>query len=125
MIHKLPIASYLAQVATFDEPILDVRSPKEFLKGHIPGANNLPLFEDDERHLVGLMYKQEGRDPAVRKGYELVGPKLTQFVKTADMICPDRKLAVHRDNERVVPADRECIFRRNAAFSGKSPANQL
>ncbi len=95
MINKLPIAAYLSHVEASHEPILDVRSPKEFLKGHIPGANNLPLFEDDERHLVGLMYKQEGQDPAVRKGYELVGPKLKQFVEKADSISPDRRLAVH------------------------------
>ena len=26
--------------------ILDVRSPGEFLKGHIPRASNLPIFSD-------------------------------------------------------------------------------
>ena len=30
-------------------PILDVRSPGEFLHAHIPGAHSLPLFTDEER----------------------------------------------------------------------------
>ena len=95
MIHKLPIVAYLDRVETSSQPILDVRSPKEFLKGHIPGANNLPLFENEERHIIGLMYKQEGQAQAVRKGYELVGPKLKQFVEEVDKLCPEKELAVH------------------------------
>jgi len=30
-------------------PIIDVRSPGEFEKGHIPDANHLPLFSIKER----------------------------------------------------------------------------
>ncbi len=30
-------------------PLIDVRSPAEFVQGHIPGAINLPLFDNDER----------------------------------------------------------------------------
>jgi tRNA 2-selenouridine synthase len=33
-------------------PAFDVRTPKEFKTGHIPGAINLPLFTDDERAIV-------------------------------------------------------------------------
>ena len=29
--------------------ILDVRSPQEYAKGHIPGALSMPLFTDEER----------------------------------------------------------------------------
>ncbi len=57
-------------------PIVDVRSPLEFAKGHIPGAHNLPLFNDDERAQVGTCYKQRGRAEAVLLGLALVGPKL-------------------------------------------------
>ena len=34
-------------------PILDVRSPDEYKKGHIPGAHNVPLFNNEERARVG------------------------------------------------------------------------
>ncbi|MCK7537889.1 MAG: rhodanese-like domain-containing protein [Marinilabiliales bacterium] len=30
-------------------PVIDVRSPSEFATGHIPGAVNIPLFDDSER----------------------------------------------------------------------------
>ncbi len=56
--------------------LLDVRSPAEFAKGHIPGALNLPLFSDLERAELGLTYKQLGSQPAVQAGLALVGPKL-------------------------------------------------
>ena len=29
--------------------LVDVRSPIEFINGHIPGAVNIPLFDDHER----------------------------------------------------------------------------
>ncbi len=63
--------------------ILDVRSPKEFAHGHIPGAFSFPLFTDQERHLVGTAYKKEGREKAIVLGLEIVGPKLAEFVKSA------------------------------------------
>jgi tRNA 2-selenouridine synthase len=30
-------------------PLIDVRSPGEFAKGHVPNATNLELFSDEER----------------------------------------------------------------------------
>ncbi|MBP6303956.1 MAG: tRNA 2-selenouridine(34) synthase MnmH [Bacteroidia bacterium] len=63
--------------------ILDVRSPREFSQGHIPGAASFPLFTDEERKVVGTLYKHQGRETAIEKGLELVGPKLANFVKHA------------------------------------------
>jgi tRNA 2-selenouridine synthase len=39
-------------------PLIDVRSPGEFAKGHVPNATNLELFSDEERAVVGTAYKQ-------------------------------------------------------------------
>ena len=58
--------------STAAPPILDVRSPCEYVKGHIPGAINVPLFDDDERAEVGTLYKKVGHDAAVSRGLELV-----------------------------------------------------
>lgn len=66
--------------------MLDVRTPAEFRHGHIPGAYNLPLFDDDERRIIGTLYKQEGKQPAVLKGLELVGPRLHSFITGASKI---------------------------------------
>ncbi len=53
-------------------PFLDVRAPAEFGRGTVPGAVNLPLLDDDERHRVGIAYKTRGHDAAVALGHELV-----------------------------------------------------
>ena len=64
-------------------PLLDVRSPGEFARAHIPGALSLPLFNDEERAKVGTLYKQQGKIISVQKGLEFVGPKLKGFTKFA------------------------------------------
>ncbi|AWQ07657.1 tRNA 2-selenouridine(34) synthase MnmH [Bordetella bronchiseptica] len=55
-----------------DAPLLDTRAPVEFAKGAFPGAVNLPLMSDAERHRVGLCYKQQGQDAAIALGHRLV-----------------------------------------------------
>ena len=63
--------------------IVDVRSPAEYLAGHIPGAVNIPLFSNEERAVVGPAYAKNGNQRAVEIGLEIVGPKLSLFVKQA------------------------------------------
>jgi tRNA 2-selenouridine synthase len=53
-------------------PLIDVRSPIEFKKGAFLNALNLPLMTDEERHLVGICYKEKGNSEAVKLGYQLV-----------------------------------------------------
>ncbi|MBP2241846.1 tRNA 2-selenouridine synthase [Cytobacillus eiseniae] len=55
---------------------IDVRSPVEFKEFCIPGAVNIPLFTDEERAVIGTIYKQEGSDAAKWKAMEVVSPKL-------------------------------------------------
>lgn len=75
--------------------IIDVRTPAEFYQGHIPGAVNMPLFTNEERHLVGICYKQKGKDEAVKLGLGMVGPKLQCFVETAEKLAPNKTLSVY------------------------------
>ena len=63
--------------------LIDVRSPSEYAKGHIPNATNLPLFSDEQRALIGTLYKQCGQPAAYDLGIKFVGPKLADFVKQA------------------------------------------
>ena len=60
-------------------PLIDLRSPAEFAQGHIPGATNLPLFDNDERAEIGTLYKQQGRQVAVLHGLALVGPRMVSL----------------------------------------------
>ncbi len=55
-----------------DIPLMDVRAPVEFAQGAFPNAVNYPLMNDDERHEVGIRYKTDGQDAAIKLGNELV-----------------------------------------------------
>ncbi|MBS1569517.1 MAG: tRNA 2-selenouridine(34) synthase MnmH [Bacteroidetes bacterium] len=94
----LPIERFLAAGL----PLIDVRSPAEYLKGHIPGATNVALFSDEERASVGTLYKQQGRDAAMLEGLRIAGPKLAWLVEQARRIAPDGRIGVHcwRGGER-------------------------
>ncbi len=72
-------------------PIVDVRSPKEYQLAHIPGAINIPLFNDAERAMVGTTYKHEGREKAITQGLELVGPKMAEFVAEGKRILQEHQ----------------------------------
>lgn len=76
-------------------PMVDVRTPAEYNDGHIPGAQNIPIFTNDERVVVGTKYKRAGKDSAVLLGLELVGPKLVKFVKQAKKNAKNKKILVH------------------------------
>lgn len=68
----LPTTSDLARLFLEDVPLLDLRAPVEFAEGAFPLAENLPLLTDEERHRVGIRYKEEGQDAAIELGYRLV-----------------------------------------------------
>lgn len=81
--------------ATGGMPVVDVRSPGEFESGHVTGAINIPLFADDERAIVGTIYKQHGKDDAIKKGLEIVGPKMAALAKKAEEAATDGALGVY------------------------------
>ncbi len=55
-----------------DTPLMDVRAPVEFARGSFPHTVNAPLMNDDERHRVGVCYRQSGQNEAIRLGHQLV-----------------------------------------------------
>ncbi|WP_040229038.1 tRNA 2-selenouridine(34) synthase MnmH [Bhargavaea cecembensis] len=61
--------------------LVDVRSPKEFAEGTIPGAINIPIFNNEERAEVGTLYKQQGQEAAKKRGLEIFSAKLPSFVE--------------------------------------------
>ena len=75
--------------------LVDVRTPSEYAKGHIPGAMNLPLFDDKERARVGTVYKREGRNSAVSLGLKIVGPKLHTYPEQAREMFSGRPFIVY------------------------------
>jgi tRNA 2-selenouridine synthase len=67
-------------------PIIDVRSEGEYNHAHIPGAYNLPLFNNEERKIVGTIYKQQNREQAIKKGLDFFGPKMKEMILFAERV---------------------------------------
>jgi tRNA 2-selenouridine synthase len=64
--------------------IIDVRSPGEFDHAHIIAAFNLPLFNNEERALIGTTYKKQSREAAIKVGLPLFGNKLLSMIETVE-----------------------------------------
>ncbi len=92
-INKINIISFLE--LSHVTPVVDVRSPSEFNFGHIPGAVNIPIFNDEERKAVGTKFKKEGRIPAILEGLKHTGPDLSAKLQQGLKIAKDGKLLVH------------------------------
>jgi tRNA 2-selenouridine synthase len=75
--------------------LIDARSEAEFVQGHISGAHNVPLLNNEERKKVGTIYKQEGREKAVEAGFDLVGPKFGELIRTVAKMAPTKEVAVY------------------------------
>ncbi|WP_242929492.1 tRNA 2-selenouridine(34) synthase MnmH [Pontibacter vulgaris] len=93
MVNTITIQEFLEKAKSL--PVLDARAPKEYATGHIPVARSFPIFSDEERATVGTAYKQQGHDPAVLIGLDLFGPKMSEFVKEATKLAPEKELLVH------------------------------
>ena len=94
MAEFIKIESFLSLSARF--PLIDVRAPQEFHQGHIPGALNIPLFDDQERKVVGTAYKQVNTEAAMYAGLEFAGKKLVRLAKEGERAAGKNKtLLVH------------------------------
>lgn len=93
MIQKFSIDDFLDSAN--GHPVIDVRAPAEYLHGHIPGAFSLPLFSDEERAIVGTLYKQTGREAAMLKGLEYYGVNMLRIIADLKSLTNDKKLYVH------------------------------
>ncbi|MDX9728816.1 MAG: tRNA 2-selenouridine(34) synthase MnmH [Bacteroidales bacterium] len=93
ILRKLPADAFLGQRKT--TPVADVRSPGEYAEGHIPGAVNIPLFDDEQRAEVGTVYKKEGNINAVLRGIDLAAPGMSDKLRKALDLASGGKLLVH------------------------------
>ena len=93
MLKTITIQQYLSDF--FSIPLVDVRSPIEYEKGHIPNATNIPIFSNEERAEIGTAYKQESRERAIEIGLKYVQPKLQNFIENSLRIAKNKTLVVH------------------------------
>ena len=63
---------------------VDARSPSEFAEATIPGAVNVPIFDDAQRAEIGTLYKQQGKAAARRRAVQLVAPKIPAMVEKVE-----------------------------------------
>lgn len=59
--------------------IIDVRSPGEYNEATIPGAVNIPIFNDEDRCIIGTVYTQESVEKAKKLGMEAAAKKLPEI----------------------------------------------
>jgi tRNA 2-selenouridine synthase len=82
--NRVPAREFL--IGSKGQLIIDVRSPSEWKHAHFPGAINIPLFDDEERKVVGTAYKQESREKAIKIGLDFFGPKMSKIVEQVEQI---------------------------------------
>lgn len=75
--------------------IIDARSEGEFAQSHIPNSFNLPILTNPERVTVGTLFKEEGNEAAILKGFELVGPRFHKIQKEALKKFPQKKILIY------------------------------
>ena len=87
-IEKIPVEQFvqLSQIHT----TIDVRSNAEYSHAHIPGASSIPLFNDEERAVVGTIYKQRSREDAIKKGLDIFGPKMKEMLLVAEALIKEK-----------------------------------
>lgn len=68
--------NYLELDIDGDYVLIDVRSNGEFAEFTIPGAVNIPIFNNEERSTIGTIYKQESIEKAKKVGIQMVSAKL-------------------------------------------------
>jgi tRNA 2-selenouridine synthase len=81
-ISKITIEEFLELAKT--NLVLDVRSPSEYAHAHIPNVQSLPLFNNEERKIVGTAYKQESKQIAIKLGLDFFGKKMREMVEEVE-----------------------------------------
>ena len=68
--------------------IIDARSPGEFSLDKLPHASNWPVLDDQERELIGTMYKQISSFEAQKKGAGLVAANIAKHIEEKVLDLP-------------------------------------
>jgi len=63
------------------DTLIDARSPAEFAFDHIPGAINCPVLDNEQRVIVGTLYKQTGAFEARRVGGAMVAANIARHLQ--------------------------------------------
>lgn len=76
MLETISAEKVVQSLASHTAPaLLDVRSEGEYAEAHVRGFANGPILNNIERHQVGLSYRNEGREAAIKLGHSLFNPE--------------------------------------------------
>lgn len=95
-IHKIHIETVIENLEQY--LIIDVRSEGEYFSAHIPTSISLPIFNNEERKIIGTSYKKDSRENAIKLGLNFFGPKMTHFITQMEEILQQqngKKIVLH------------------------------
>ncbi len=76
-------------------PVVDVRSPAEFEQAHFPSAINIPLLSNEERKIIGTLYKKTSREEAIHTGFEIIAGKTSSLIASGLEAAKNSELLVY------------------------------
>lgn len=76
---RLPTLAF-AEARRIESRFVDLRSPSEFARDHVPGATNVPLFDDQQRAVVGAVYRNVSPAAAAEAGLAMVEARLPELL---------------------------------------------
>jgi len=79
-VHTVPAAEAIERLDEFGA-IIDARSEGEYAEDHLPGALNWPSLNDEERKLIGTLYKQVSPFEAQKRGAALVAANIARHIE--------------------------------------------
>lgn len=75
----VPMATAAALLDQRPRHLIDLRSPVEFAEDHLPGAVNVPLFDDLERALIGTLYARKSPEAAFEEARARTRARIAAF----------------------------------------------
>ena len=86
---------------------IDVRSPGEYRRGSIPGSINVPLFYDEEREIIGLVYRKDEQQARL-KGLSLAAPKLPGIIEKIKALSLENPRLILLERRDAQPKHTKC-----------------
>ena len=79
-LRRITATDAIKRLGEFDS-VIDARSESEFAEDHLPGAVNWPVLDDEERRVVGTLYKQVSPLQARKVGAALVARNIATHLE--------------------------------------------
>lgn len=86
-LNVMPAAEVLTRLHEFDA-IIDARTEAEYAEDHLPGAVNWPTLNNEERIVVGTLYKQVNQFEAKKRGAAMAARNIAGHIDREVMDKP-------------------------------------